>query len=154
MSIAFITRVALNNLEGETKMLDSRFEPSTPFSNEEINKIESGIGRELPKDYCEFAKNYGGAFVGGLIDGAADLPILTFFGADEYKGILSKQRTHPDLQIEGMLPIANCELGNLYVLDRENAVHYLNYYGGKMTARQVECLSLVPTANPIRLVVG
>jgi len=118
-------------------MLDSRFEPAAPFSDEEINKIESSIGRELPKDYCEFVKNYGGAFVGGLIDGAADLPILTFFGTDENKGILSKLRTYPDLQNEGFLPIANCELGNIYVLNRENAVHYLNYYGGKTTARKV-----------------
>jgi len=118
-------------------MLELRFEPAEPFSDAEINEIESNLGRELPKDYCEFVKEYGGAFVGGLIDGAEDLPILTFFGADENKGVLSKLRTDPDLRNDGVLPIADCELGNLYVLDRENAVHYLNYYGGKTTAQKI-----------------
>jgi hypothetical protein len=118
-------------------MRDSRFEPATPFSDLEISEIEKALGRDLPEDYCEFVKEYGGAFVGGLIDGMAEFPVLTFFGADEHKGVLSKLKTHPDLRTERVLPIADCELGNLYVLDQENAVYYLNYYGGKTTARKV-----------------
>lgn len=118
-------------------MPDSRFEPATPFSAAEIGEIERVLGRELPKDYSEFVKEYGGAFVGGLIDGTPELPILAFFGANEDKGVLSKLKTHPDLRNEAVLPIADCELGNLYVLDRENAVHYLDYYGGKTSARKV-----------------
>lgn len=118
-------------------MLDSRFEPAVPFSGSDVDKIESVINRKLPVDYCEFVQEYGGAFVGGLVDGVEDLPILTFFDAGEEKGVLSKLRTHPDLQSESVLPIADCELGNLYVLDRENTIHYLNYYGGQTTARKV-----------------
>lgn len=118
-------------------MPDSRFEPAEPFSLAAIRAIERELGRELPKDYCEFVKEYGGAFVGGLIDGATDLPILTFFGADEHRGVLSKLRTHPDLRNDGVLPIADCELGNLYVIGQENAVFYINYYGGQTTARKV-----------------
>ena len=118
-------------------MPDSRFEAGEPFSQTAIREIENELGRELPKDYCEFAKEFGGAFVGGLVDGSADLPILTFFGADDRKGVLSKLRTHPDLRNDGVLPIADCELGNLYVIDRENAIFYINYYGGKTTARKI-----------------
>jgi hypothetical protein len=112
-------------------------EPAIPFSHAQIKEIEQSIGHQLPKDYSEFVGTYGGAFVGGSIDGSLDLPILAFFSADEKSGILSKLRTYQDLQKEGVLPIADCELGNLYVLDRENAIHYLNYYGGKTTARKV-----------------
>jgi hypothetical protein len=91
----------------------------------------------LPSAYRSFAKKYGGAFVGGLVDGSEDLPILTFFGARGDSGILSKLATHPDLKNEGALPIADCELGNLYVLDREGAVHYISYYCGVTNARRV-----------------
>lgn len=118
-------------------MLDARFESAEPFSDMEIREIELNIGRKLPKDYCDFVQLYGGAFVGGMIDGEPDLSILSFFGAGEHKGILAKLRMHPDLRDDGVLPIADCELGNLYVLDREGAVHYINYYGGRTTAKKV-----------------
>lgn len=118
-------------------MPDPRFEAETPFSDAEIGEIESAIGRVLPKAYCDFVKEYGGAFVGGLVDDSEDLPILTFFGASGDNGILSNLTSYPDLKEEKALPIADCELGNLYVLDRENAVHYINYYGGETNARKV-----------------
>jgi hypothetical protein len=115
-------------------MPNSRFEPATRFSEAEIGEIKKALGRELPEDYRKFVKEYGGAFVGGLIDGSDDFPILTFFRA---AAVLSNLEMHPDLLEIGALPIADCELGNLYVLDSENAVHYINYYGGKTTARKV-----------------
>lgn len=118
-------------------MSDPQFEPVSPLPDVKIDQIEKVLGRELPKDYCDFIKQYGGAFVGGLIDGSLQLPILTFFGADEKTGILAKLQTHPDFRDDGVLPIADCELGNLYILSRENAVHYINYYGGETTARKV-----------------
>ena len=118
-------------------MPDLRFEPAAPFSQAEISEIERELGRELPNDYCEFIKENGGAFVGGLIDGAADLPILTFFGVDGNKGLLSKLRAYPDLRKDSVLPIAGCELGNLYVITQENTVFYINYYGGKATVRKI-----------------
>ena len=115
-------------------MLDPRIEAATPFTEAELARIEQILGRTLPKDYRDFARAYGGAFVGGLIDGDAELPILTFFSAD---AVLSKLETHTDLQGDGVLPVADCELGNLYVIDRGNAVHYINYYGGQTTSRKV-----------------
>ena len=113
---------------------NSRFEPATPFSEAEICEIEKAVGRQLPENYREFVKEYGGAFVGGLIDGSEELPILTFFRA---AGVLSNLETHPDLREIGALPIADCEFGNLYVLEQSNTVHYITYYGGKTAARKV-----------------
>ena len=112
-------------------------EPATPFSDSDIKEIEGAIGRALPVDYCVFVRKYGGAFVGGLVNGSDGLPILAFMGPDEENGVLSALKTHPDLRSEGILPFADCELGNLYVLDRQNAVHYLNYYNGDATAQKV-----------------
>jgi hypothetical protein len=118
-------------------MPDSRFKAAKPFSEAEITEIERALGRPLPKDYCEFVKEYGGAFVGGLIDGSEDLPILAFFSAGEDDGVLRKLKWYTDLRDDGVLPFADCVLGNLYVLNPENAVYYINYYGGKTTARKV-----------------
>lgn len=117
-------------------MNDSRFEPATPFSEKELGMIERVLGRKLPNDYCKFVSEYGGAFVGGLVAGNEELPMLKFLGADEANGVLAKLKTHTDLRDDGVLPFAVCELGNLYVLDRDNTVHYVNYYGGKTTARK------------------
>ena len=122
---------------GSGGMPDPRFEPAAPLTDADIDALESSLGRKLPKEYCEFIKQFGGAFVGGSIDAADDLPILAFFGVDKGKGVLDKLRAHPDLRNDGVLPIADCELGNLYVLDRKNAVHYLNFYGGKTSSRNV-----------------
>jgi hypothetical protein len=118
-------------------MSDPRFEPATPFSEAEIGEIERVLGRILPDDYCEFVKEYGGAFVGGEVDGDAGLSILVFFGPDVEHGILNNLKLYPDLRDDGILPFARCELGNLWVLDQKNAVHYINYYGGETTARKV-----------------
>lgn len=118
-------------------MLDLRFDPAPPFSDQELREIESVLGREVPEDYRAFVQQYGGAFVGGLVDGAEELPVLTFFGADAENGVLSKLRTHPDLREERALPFADCELGNLYVLDRQNVVRFINFYGGSTSVRKV-----------------
>jgi hypothetical protein len=111
--------------------------PFSPFSALQIKEIESTLGRALPRDYVEFVTKYGGAFVGGSIDGKDDFPVLSFFAGDEIRGVLSMLTLYPDLRDAGVLPIADCELGNLYVLDRENRISYLNYYGGVTTARKV-----------------
>ena len=63
--------------------------------------------------------------------------LITFFGVSGDNGVLSKLAAYPDLKAEQILPIADCELGNLYVIDRDNYVHYINYYGGTTTARKV-----------------
>ena len=118
-------------------MPDPRFEAGPQFSESEIGEIEKILGRKLPKDYREFIKEYGGAFVGGLVDGSEDLPILKFFGPGHGGGILGELNTYSDLKNDSALPFARCELGNIYVLNRENMVYYINYYGGKTTSQGV-----------------
>jgi hypothetical protein len=118
-------------------MPDPRFEPKTPFSDIEIREIEHVLGRELPRAYCDFIKEYGGAFVGGLVDGSDNLPILSFFAASGSSGVLSKLALHPDLRDEKALPIADCELGNLFVLDQHDSVYYINYYNSKTVVEKV-----------------
>ncbi|WP_367871847.1 SMI1/KNR4 family protein [Luteolibacter sp. Populi] len=127
----------LNNVEKETKMPDSRFEPDDPFSETEIQAIERALGRDLPEDYRQFVKEYGGAFVGGYVDGKDDFSVLAFLGADEDGGILFKLGWHSDLREDSLLPIADCELGNLYVLTKQNSVGFINYYEGKHTIEKV-----------------
>jgi len=39
--------------------------------------------------------------------------------------------------LDGVVPIADCVLGNLYVFDAQDEIYYINYYGSKTTARKV-----------------
>lgn len=118
-------------------MIDPRIEPAKPFSIEEIAAIEAALGRKLPRAYTDFVARYGGAFVGGSLDGKGRFAILAFFTADNESGILKKLGAYPDLRDDGVLPIADCELGNLHVLRLDGSVWYLNYYGGRTSAERV-----------------
>lgn len=118
-------------------MMVPGLEIATPFSDEEIAAVEHVLGHRLPDEDRRFAKVHGGAFVGGHVDGDGACSVLAFFDAGEERGLLSKLRTHPDLRAEGILPIADCELGNLYVLDASGAVHYIDYYGRSARAMKL-----------------
>ncbi|WP_395738017.1 SMI1/KNR4 family protein [Prosthecobacter sp.] len=115
-------------------MFNPPIEPAVPFTEMQLASIEQALGRPLPREYRDFASVYGGAFVGGSVDGKAEFPILTFFGV---KAVLLRLDIHDDLKADGVLPVADCEMGNLYVIDRQNVVHYINYYGGQTIARRV-----------------
>lgn len=118
-------------------MLDLRFEPSTPFTDQDILDIETSLDRKLPKTYHDFVKLYGGAFIGGEVQGPKVTSILGFFDADEYRGPSSLLETYSDLRKIGALPIANCEFGNKYVLTRTNEVHYIDYTKGRTSAHKI-----------------
>lgn len=118
-------------------MSDPRFEAERPFTGEEIKALEVFVGRSLPESYKAFLTDYGGAFVGGLVDGAEDLPISGFFGVCGERGVLNIMTEYPDFRDEGALPFGDCVLGNLWVLDRNNQVYYINYYGGCTSATKV-----------------
>jgi hypothetical protein len=113
------------------------FEMAVPFSDAEIEAVERVLGHVLPDDYRHFVKTHGGAFIGGRVDGDGARSVLAFFEAGEERGLLAKLRTHPDLRADGVLPIADCELGNLYVLDASGAVHYIDYYGRSVKATKL-----------------
>ncbi|WP_367871861.1 SMI1/KNR4 family protein [Luteolibacter sp. Populi] len=122
------------NCERKTKMLESQIEPDGPFSESYVQAVENALGRKLPDDYRQFVKKYGGAFVGGSL---GDFSILGFFDGDENDGILSVLESHDDLRDDGVLPIADDELGNLYVMNKQNSIYYINYYGGGPSVERV-----------------
>ncbi len=118
-------------------MTDSRFEAGAKFSDQDIAEIESVLGRKIPVDYQKFVKHYGGAFVGGAVDGADDLPILDFFNPGKAGGIIDVLNWYEDLRDDRILPIARDELGNLYVQNVHGSIYYINYYGGTTSAREI-----------------
>lgn len=106
-------------------MASHPYEPSAPFTQSQLTRIERAIGRNLPADYREFAARFGGALVAGLVRGSLSLPVLGFFEAEE---TLADRGEFPELRAMGALPIADCSLGNIYVLLADNSVVYINYY--------------------------
>ena len=115
-------------------MITDFIEADDPFSQADLHKIVQAVGRELPDAYCAFVQKFGGAFVGGLVDGAPDFPILAFFKVEK---ILSTLDFMSNLKEEGILPFADCELGNLWVFDREGIIYYVNNYGGKTKTHKI-----------------
>jgi hypothetical protein len=114
-------------------MSDPRFEAKTPYSDEEIRAIEKELGRELPPAYRHFVKQYGGAFVGGFVDG--EWEVLDFFDAST---VLEDLRgTFSDFRDIGALPFARDVGGNLWVLTEDNSVHFLVNYSGSSTAEKI-----------------
>lgn len=115
-------------------MIDLRIEAKAPFTQAEISEIERIIQRPLPQDYRDFVGEYGGAFVGGAVDGVEEFHISGFFDASE---VLDHLESYTDLRDDGVLPFGGCVLGNLYVLVEKNEVWYINYYGGQTTVHKV-----------------
>ncbi|MGN6820299.1 MAG: SMI1/KNR4 family protein [Sphingomonas sp.] len=116
-------------------MTELQIEPGTTFSDDDITSIEASLGRRLPVEYVKFVKEYGSAFVGGLIDGDQSLPILTFFGPRQ---IVLNINSTEDFTADQILPFARCELGNIWAMDASGVVHYINYYGGRTVIQRVD----------------
>ena len=57
-----------------------------------------------------------------------------FFDAED---TLLTIATYTDLAELGILPFARCELGNLYLLETDGAVHYVDYYGSRQGTKMV-----------------
>jgi len=118
-------------------MTDPRFEAGDGFTDLDIAEIESALGRELPADYREFVKNYGGAFVGGTVDGTQKLPILDFFKSGRDGGIIVVLNAFDNFKDDSVLPIARDEFGNKYVQTPHGSIYYINYYSGATSAMKI-----------------
>ena len=116
--------------------MDPRIKTGTPLSDVAIDAVESALGRDLPADYRAFVAAHGDAFVGGYVDDADALPVLSLFNDAQIRQCLA---TQDDLRVEGLLPFGSCELNNLWVIDCkvDHSVHYINYYGGQTKAHRV-----------------
>ena len=108
--------------------LEDFIEAKRPFTQDDIDNICQFAGRALPKEYCDFVMKNGGAFVGGLVDGSDELPIDGFCDVSRVMSILSSLS---NVREAGAIPFADCVLGNLWVFDEGNCIHYINFYGGK-----------------------
>jgi hypothetical protein len=117
-------------------MSDARFEADTPFSDDDINAIENSLKRKLPSDYVNFVKQYGPAFVGGAVDGDENLSVLCFLGRGK-DGVSEMLDEYDDLWEDSLFPFARCELGNRWILDENNEVFYINYYGSTTKVEKV-----------------
>jgi hypothetical protein len=115
-------------------MSDPRFEGKEPYSDELLAEVEKRLGRELPRDYRDFVKQYGGAFVGGAVDGSTAWSVLGFYKA---ASILERISFFTELTEQGALNFARDELGNMWVLAGDNSIHFLVTYAGKSSAEKV-----------------
>lgn len=118
-------------------MPDPKFEDCTPFTDQDILNIEGLLGRELPDDYRNFVKEYGGCFIAGEVDGSDGFSIDKFYKAQAYTtkgGGVPEWEEYQDI---GALPFAKCIMGNVFVMTKNNAIHYVNYYGGKTTTQKI-----------------
>jgi hypothetical protein len=125
----------MRHIKVELALTELHIEPGLTFSDDEISSIETSLGRKLPAQYVVFVKEYGSAFVGGLVDGDQSLPILEFL---DPRQIASKLESGEDFAVTGVFPFARCELGNLWVFDDSDAIHYINFYGGRTVVVRVE----------------
>lgn len=115
-------------------MLAEFIEPGIPYSRRQIDQISEYIGFSLPEDYCEFVMKYGNAFVGGLVDSSIELPILSFFG---FERLMSTIKENDEFIKSKAVPIADCELGNTWVLSNTGDVYYVNYYNTSIVSTKV-----------------
>jgi len=118
-------------------ILMSQIEPSTPLSDADLDRLETQLGRSLPEDYRKFMREYGGAFVGGSIDGGEELSVLRFFGLQADGTAAAASGFFTEFIEVGMLPVANCILGGIYVLKPDNSIWFRLVYSGKLVLRQV-----------------
>jgi hypothetical protein len=112
-----------------------RFESGEPTSEGQLVALEIRLGWELPASLRSFAKELGGAFIGGLLDGVQRYSILCYFDLGEF--------AEPDQSAEneyveaGILPFARCELGGFYLLERDGRVRFRLVHSGKTTLETV-----------------
>ena len=100
-------------------------EAGDPFTHQQLDEISQLVGMALPQDYRNFALQYGNAFVGGLVDASDDFPVLGFMSAEQ---VASGIKFDSEYRKNRVIPIADDELGNVWMLLDDGRVFYVNYY--------------------------
>lgn len=108
-------------------------EPAARYAEEELDAMEQSIGWCLAPRYREFLMEFGGAFVGGCVRG---MSILGFFGK-EHDALSRWTRAADGFIASGWLPIANDEVGSLFLLSRDGEVRRAQAYGGRYDVARV-----------------
>ncbi|WP_226698795.1 SMI1/KNR4 family protein [Qipengyuania gaetbuli] len=113
----------------------TNIEPAKPCSERALNALEFRVGRSLPTSLREFATRYGGAFIGGSVDGAGRYSVLGFLDLER---IDQTEGAYLDEYLEvGALPFARCELGGIYLLKADNSIWFRLNHAGKTTLEKV-----------------
>ena len=112
----------------------SGIEPALAFTDTELAMIERALRRPVPASYRQFVKEYGGAFVGGSLDGGDEYSILAF---DTAANIRRNFELLPEYSADGMLIFANCEQGGIYVINHDDTIWYRLVWCGKTTSVRV-----------------
>ena len=106
-----------------------RFEAGESASEAELSVLESRLGWELPADLRSLANELGDAFVCGALDGNDRYSILSFL---DLRQIAAADDWLAEEYIEaGILPFARCELGGLYLLEKDGKVRFRLVYSGE-----------------------
>jgi len=106
--------------------MDPRFRARDPFTQAQLIDVERLVQRKLPEEYLDFVRTYGGAFVGGYVDLEGGRAIDRFLSFPQIDRCM---KLYDDLREENILTIADCILGNMFVLYFDNSVRYIDYYG-------------------------
>ena len=115
-------------------MLEDFIEAGEPYSDDQLSKIGEVVGFEPAEGYKEFVRKYGNAFVGGLIDGSPELPVLGFFDLEKIISTLDFNAIYRENRV---MPFADCELGNTWILGDDGSVSCVNFYDKPTATKEV-----------------
>jgi hypothetical protein len=104
--------------------------------DDDIQAIEAKAGFKLPATYVSFLKTYGRCMFTGeaTVRCPGEVPPLridTMFGCGDSAGdILTDMQRHPEYRNNGLVPIADDNFNNRYVLRKTGAVLFIDYSRG------------------------
>lgn len=127
---------------GIEKIVEPIGEQFCAATGDEVRRIEKMIGGSLPPSFVSFLTTLGNCMFSGWATVSAangeKLSIATMFGASgPFQSILEDLKAHEDYVAEGVVPIADNNFNDRYVLRLATGkVHYIEYKSG--TCRVVE----------------
>jgi hypothetical protein len=104
--------------------------------DKDIRAIETKAGFKLPATYVSFLKTYGHCMFTGeaTVKRPGEMPPLridTMFGCGDSAGnILVDLQRHPEYRYNGLVPIADDNFNNRYVLRKSGEVLFIDYSRG------------------------
>jgi hypothetical protein len=102
----------------------------------DVRAVEAKAGFKLPESYASFLKTFGRCMFAraATIRCSAPIPppsIATMFGCKDSAGsILTDMRLHPEYLRNGLVPIADDNFNNRYVLRKTGEILFIDYSRG------------------------
>jgi SMI1/KNR4 family protein SUKH-1 len=111
--------------------------------DDDVQAIEAKAGFKLPATYVSFLKTYGRCMFAGeaTVRCPGEMPPLridTMFGCGDSAGdILADMRRHPEYRNNGLVPIADDNFNNRYVLRKTGEVLFIDYSRGPTSINKI-----------------